>query len=936
MKITHIIKNAKSEHDKDAATRTVFNDSRNPSENWIDDNGRTHRLDGPAVTFGNSGEQQWWCHGKVHRVDGPAIIRPCHDGSGNVIYMWYNDNQLHRDDGPAIVSPTTNGVYYYRGNIMGAEAYWNRGREEIAAKIQPMSATDFIRWCSNIYNDVSPCDIDFLNRNMMEIFVRKINSLNFNNDEYTMLKMLPDCILRDTRLDVDGLVEKIFGALPQDKAIDAVNSLPPVLIGRIKLPPAVIAAMHGNKSPSIKTRKFFANKKTVKVSQNNGYASDDKVEDPGTPDQSSYVGDDKEVQKWVDIQGRLHRIHGPAQIFLRSMEKQWYYHGRLDNDNGPAVTRPSGTMFWYCGGELHREDGPAYILVTPEQRVVKYYIYGSEFIAEDYWRNVSDDIGEKLQKVQTLSEFVARCRSYYIDLPDADAECASRALLPFMAEKLNKLCTQYVRPQEYALLSDLPLSLLRSSQVDVQGIVDRLIHNIRNDKVLEMIRNLPQDWLLQVRLPPDVIEMFNQAPKNKPPSTRKFFSTQNEIKTAQSILSGDAPTRHEKTDGSIVWLDANRKLHREDGPAVEKPNGDKEWWLHGNRHRMDGPAIENNDGYRAWYQMGKMHRIDGPAEEFPNGCKNWYQYGLRSRVDGPAVDSPIGQTWYLDGKVHRDNGPAIEHIDGLKEWYNMGNRHRMDGPAVINANGTTEWWVWNKRVDTDNRTDLARLFNEATKGTPQERLNAFVKQGQAITDDTGDGNARYLATIIVGLLQKVVDSIPEDDYAQCGVSMRQLPHHIVARLKLPIGLIGAMNDAMHAPAQPARGIRKFLGVDSIIKLAQHRSVGDGEERWTDDNGQLHREDGPAYIRDDGTQEWWWHGQLHRDGGPAIIYADGSQQWYYMGKRHRKDGPAIENASGTKEWWLNGEHLSAKAYAKKIMASCRLPSNSFWIPARENH
>ena len=46
------------------------------------------------------------------------------------------------------------------------------------------------------------------------------------------------------------------------------------------------------------------------------------------------------------------------------------------------------------------------------------------------------------------------------------------------------------------------------------------------------------------------------------------------------------------------WL--NGKLHREDGPAVERANGSKEWSLNGKYHREDGPAIEWASGYKAW------------------------------------------------------------------------------------------------------------------------------------------------------------------------------------------------------------------------------------------------------------------------------------------------------------------------------------------------
>ena len=76
--------------------------------------------------------------------------------------------------------------------------------------------------------------------------------------------------------------------------------------------------------------------------------------------------------------------------------------------------------------------------------------------------------------------------------------------------------------------------------------------------------------------------------------------------------------------------------------------------------------------------------------------------------------------------------------------------------------------------------------------------------------------------------------------------------------------------------------------------------------WTDENKKWHREDGPAIIRTDGTQEWYWHGKWHRDGGPAIIKADGTQIWCQHGEVHREDGPAVIEADGTQEWWQHDE------------------------------
>ncbi len=48
----------------------------------------------------------------------------------------------------------------------------------------------------------------------------------------------------------------------------------------------------------------------------------------------------------------------------------------------------------------------------------------------------------------------------------------------------------------------------------------------------------------------------------------------------------------------------NGKFHREDGPAVEYPSGEKRWYLHGELHREDGPAIEYPSGNKRWYLDG--------------------------------------------------------------------------------------------------------------------------------------------------------------------------------------------------------------------------------------------------------------------------------------------------------------------------------------------
>jgi hypothetical protein len=67
--------------------------------------------------------------------------------------------------------------------------------------------------------------------------------------------------------------------------------------------------------------------------------------------------------------------------------------------------------------------------------------------------------------------------------------------------------------------------------------------------------------------------------------------------------------------------------HCTDGPAIERTNGSKYWYVNGQCHRSDGPAIEWADGTKFWYVDGELHRTDGPAIEYADGTKEWYVNG---------------------------------------------------------------------------------------------------------------------------------------------------------------------------------------------------------------------------------------------------------------------------------------------------------------------
>ena len=63
----------------------------------------------------------------------------------------------------------------------------------------------------------------------------------------------------------------------------------------------------------------------------------------------------------------------------------------------------------------------------------------------------------------------------------------------------------------------------------------------------------------------------------------------------------------------------------------------------------------------------------------------------------------------------------------------------------------------------------------------------------------------------------------------------------------------------------------------------------------------------------GNKEWWLNGQLHREDGPAYCWFAGHKEWWLNDKRYRENGPAVEYADGSKSWYLNGKKYTEEEY-----------------------
>ncbi len=79
-------------------------------------NGKLHRLDGPAVTTA-AGTQVWRKEGQLHRLDGPAVV------FANGGLEWRQEDLLHRLDGPAIVRANGTQMWYINGVSLSKEEF---------------------------------------------------------------------------------------------------------------------------------------------------------------------------------------------------------------------------------------------------------------------------------------------------------------------------------------------------------------------------------------------------------------------------------------------------------------------------------------------------------------------------------------------------------------------------------------------------------------------------------------------------------------------------------------------------------------------------------------------------------------------------------------------------------------------------------------------
>jgi antitoxin component YwqK of YwqJK toxin-antitoxin module len=344
-----------------------------------------------------------------------------------------------------------------------------------------------------------------------------------------------------------------------------------------------------------------------------------------------------------------------------------------------------------------------------------------------------------------------------------------------------------------------------------------------------------------------------------------------------------------------------------DGTIVE------EYRLNGELHRDDGPARITNDAHGAlieeFYRNGKLHRENGPAriEQQPDGShygEYWYRNGEQHCSDGPAViereaDGSLAEEYWLNGQLHRDDGPAeIEYgPDGFIGYQS----YWRDGTRLKDA----------IQHDTEPPDGHSKTEYDGTI------IEECHQNGQLHRDD---GPAH--------IVENLKNNCREESYYRNGKLHRDDgPAVIEFHNNRPIRAYCFRDGIRHPEDEPQLAIIQFHLPDQPKQAPGEDRPPDGYSRKTNSdgaiiqeyrqNGQLHREDGPARIlthpHEGVTEEYYRNGRCHREDGPACLQrlANGivvTERWGRNGELHRENGPAWidrhENGIVLSERWFH--------------------------------
>ncbi len=73
---------------------------------------------------------------------------------------------------------------------------------------------------------------------------------------------------------------------------------------------------------------------------------------------------------------RAMRIHFTVCTTDENGDREWYLHGKIHREDGPAYESVGGTRSWWLHGKRHRDDGPAVEWASGDRL---WYLHGNHY-----------------------------------------------------------------------------------------------------------------------------------------------------------------------------------------------------------------------------------------------------------------------------------------------------------------------------------------------------------------------------------------------------------------------------------------------------------------------------------------------------------------------------------------------------------------------------
>ena len=658
--------------------------------------------------------------------------------------------------------------------------------------------------------------------------------------------------------------------------------------------------------------------------------------------------------------------------------KLWLVNGKKHRKDGPAVERPNGTVeYWLFGNKMTKTEWEKEVAKTAmtNKRYFDTYESPTNEITEDDYRSVSRNRpdftgwatfawwGHKrwqgfyengkfnnlmgpalvdLERKFSLQEFWVDNKQYYYHDQYFKAVLNKTPHVEKLKDLKDKTGIYYCKETDsvYLLKNGKPTK-------NLPGFPNVLRRNKYNaNEVLDEENGLNMERGKLFKLD-EYLTTFETKPRTQQVKDHGKIYGYEEVEANFADLNGwiSIPWFH---DGYWTCHFTNGVVSNLMGPGAINKSGGREFWVNGIDYSYSIPeyfkAVKNTvEHYERLIDL-KESKHTGVAY-----CKETDKiYLLKNGKPAKNIDKIPYNTMDSKGKT--------EDLD--ETFSQRGKEEETKSQTEIPSKFTQD--VWNEYLKGyKTSTKVVVGFAEAKKEnyTGWARLNwcnhyAFFVNGEP-HNEAGPATICFTDTNV-------------SEYWLDGKRLSEESYHkeLEKRTKIYDNTSFSPREyvVIRSSEKPGqfflyKGSKKIDNVEGLPNTFSYK-----EKMWKDTDGDLHREDGPAVVRKNGTKEYWLHGEQFtfekwKEAKKASVhtqqqnwdntllvsiseaarketccvscgsekvpdgwvnYANGENLWHFKkGKLHNLAGPAIVRKDGTKEYWIEGKSYTRKDYLNKL-------------------